>query len=56
MMTSWTHNRYNAKRHPVSGMRSAAYVADLSLSPTSIVGGKLGQKDTRFEDSRYIRI
>jgi hypothetical protein len=50
LMMSWTKNRYSAKRHPVTGMRGAAYGP--SLSP-SIFGGALGQKDTRFEDSRY---
>jgi hypothetical protein len=54
LMMSWTKNRYTAKRHPVTGMRGVAYAGPSSL-PTGIFGGALGQKDTRFEDSRYIK-
>ena len=53
-MMSWTINTHTAKRRPVTGMRNVAYVAGLSLSPT-IFGGALGQRDTRFEDSRHIK-
>jgi hypothetical protein len=54
-MMSWIQNRYTARRHPGMGMRGVAYAASLSSSPTNVVGGTLGRKDTRFEDSRYIR-
>jgi hypothetical protein len=52
-MMSRTHKQQSAKRQARASMR-VAWCSSLSLSPTNLFGGQLGQ-ETSIVDSRYIR-
>ncbi|MCM3869884.1 MAG: hypothetical protein ND895_04220 [Pyrinomonadaceae bacterium] len=54
-MMSWTYTEHTAKRQPSVGMRGAACILSLSLSPINTFGGGLGQERTKSIDSRHIR-
>ncbi|MCM3905891.1 MAG: hypothetical protein ND866_29765 [Pyrinomonadaceae bacterium] len=54
MMTTWTYTEYTAKLQTLVGMRGAACLLSLSLSPINTFGDGLGQRTTSI-DSRHIR-
>ena len=56
MMTSRTHKEQTAKWQPCAGMPVVGlYVLSLSLSPSNIFGGTLGQRAAQSIDSRQTR-
>ena len=56
MMTSRIHNEHTTQWLPYCGMPAAGvYGVSLSLSPSNIFGGTLGQRAPQSKDSRQIR-